>query len=419
MSQKYQNLFWLFIDKIIRALGVLILTISIGRFYGPEQFGEFAITYSTALIFSLLSQLGMRNFIINKLLTEKNNQLNYLMSSFVASFIGSIPIAITFIVLISFVMSEPLGKQQIVLIMALLIPLKSFEVISYWLEAAVKSKYHVWAINIAFILTLPIKIFLIIKQFDLTFFATIIVLENIIFIILLYLLCYRMAPFLSAQNFSMTLMRDSIKQSAPLLITSLTSSLAMRIDQLMIAKSLGASSAGIYAAAVQIAEIQNFISLIIVQTFVPGVLTKNSNERQDGIERIMRLSIILQIIAMLVIAVLSDHIINILYGPDYLDGRASMVLLSCASVTSAFSMITTRILINMNDNNEIFYRQLTGFFLNLLLNLILIPRIGIIGAAISTLASDWVMAIFMDYRHTRHRPLALAKLRAVKLVKSK
>lgn len=38
----------------------------------------------------------------------------------------------------------------------------------------------------------------------------------------------------------------------------------------------------------------------------------------------------------------------------------------------------------------LFYFQLTGAIVNLLLNMVLIPRLGIIGSALATLISYWI-----------------------------
>jgi len=90
---------------------------------------------------------------------------------------------------------------------------------------------------------------------------------------------------------------------------------------------------------------------------------------------------------------LSEFIIDLLYGESY---RMAAPILSLHIWTGIFifmGIVSNKWFVAENLQIYSFYRTLLGVSINILLNYILIPKYGIIGAAIATLISQ----IFASY----------------------
>jgi O-antigen/teichoic acid export membrane protein len=73
----------------------------------------------------------------------------------------------------------------------------------------------------------------------------------------------------------------------------------------------------------------------------------------------------------------------------------------------------------LSENLQIiaFWRVFYGMILNILLNIFLIPKYGIEGAAFATLASQSVAAYFSDFFNKKTRPMFFTKTKALLLIK--
>lgn len=90
-----------------------------------------------------------------------------------------------------------------------------------------------------------------------------------------------------------------------------------------------------------------------------------------------------------------QFILNSLYGDVFVQAFPALVVLSCATLVNvAFGPIATILNMTRNENESLKGILLSASF-NLLANLIVIPRYGIIGAAITTLISYLIWNIFL------------------------
>jgi O-antigen/teichoic acid export membrane protein len=198
-----------------------------------------------------------------------------------------------------------------------------------------------------------------------------------------------------------------IRESAPLLVSSLFIMLYMRIDQILISKWLGSEALGNYSVAVRISEIFNFVPAYLAVSMLP-VFTKtlgdgNSDELYEVCFRFLNLFIFPVI---LFFTLFSGEFLDILFPGQFPEAAGTLrVLIWSEFFVFAGVIHSTVILANGLQRYYILFFALQAV-LNLLLNWLLIPRMSIVGAAWASVASygaGLLLALFVPKvgRYTR------------------
>jgi O-antigen/teichoic acid export membrane protein len=87
------------------------------------------------------------------------------------------------------------------------------------------------------------------------------------------------------------------------------------------------------------------------------------------------------------VSIFSSDIINIIFGNEFQSAAPVLTIYIWAGVAVFLGVASSQYLITENFTKLSFFRTLIGMVINVILNLVLIPKYGIIGAAYATLIS--------------------------------
>lgn len=173
----------------------------------------------------------------------------------------------------------------------------------------------------------------------------------------------------------------------------------MRIDQVMIKIMLDSDSVGNYAAAVKLSEALYFIPVAIGQSIFPAILSardRGLNIYHKRLKEFYSMMIWIGILIALPVTFLSGIIINILYGSEYIMAGDVLAIHIWAAVFVFMGVASAKYLLAENLQKYTFFMRFFGCIINVVMNLILIPKYGIKGAAFSTVFSQCV-ASYLGY----------------------
>ena len=196
------------------------------------------------------------------------------------------------------------------------------------------------------------------------------------------------------------------------MLSSISIILYMRIDQVMIKNMLGDSELGIYSVAVKIAELPNFIPVIISASVFPAIISYRKNKKLYNL-RLQQLYNVFSLISIsiaLVISIFSPFIIWILFWNQY-SGASVILSIYIWSIVPVFLWVASgKYLLTENLTDISLYRTLIWAIMNVILNIILIPIYGWIWAAVSTVVSYTISVyIIIIIKKTRKNWLLLVK----------
>jgi O-antigen/teichoic acid export membrane protein len=112
---------------------------------------------------------------------------------------------------------------------------------------------------------------------------------------------------------------------------------------------------------------------------------------------------------------LSDWVINLLYGSAYSQAGSVLMIHIWAGVFVSLGVASGKWFTSENLQLLSFWRTFYGMVINIIFNLILIPKYMVYGAAIATLASQTIAAYIFDFFNKRTRNIFFMKTKTIAL----
>jgi O-antigen/teichoic acid export membrane protein len=168
-----------------------------------------------------------------------------------------------------------------------------------------------------------------------------------------------------------------------------------RIDMFLLNAFLSPIAVGIYAVAVQIAERMWILSQAVSTVLFPSISELKNQEliRQQLTPLLSRWVLLLTTIASLVVGLTSRWIVVTLFGPSFREASTALQVLLPGIVTAATSRVVANDIAGRGRPEINTYIAAVALLVNIVSNVILIPKMGVIGAALSTTFSYTLHAL--------------------------
>jgi O-antigen/teichoic acid export membrane protein len=410
------NTLWLFAEQVLRMVAGFLVGVWVARYLGPEKFGLLSYALAFVSIFQGIAKLGLDGIVVRDLVQEPEKRDVYLGTSFWLKLLGGV---ITFLIIVIILFIQSIFTSNFftetniyILIIAFGIIFQSFEVIDFYYQATVQAKYISIRRIIQLILSSIIKICLVLIGADLIWFV-LVSLFDIISLSIMGWLIYRSQGLPNfVRYFDVGIGKKLLKDSWPLLLSSIAISIYMRIDQVMIKNMLGDREVGLYSAAVKLVEVWYFIPMIITQSVFPAIVTAKKISEELYYKRLQQLFSLLTWIAISItipISVFSYQIIYFFYGEKFTEASNLLDIFIWTSLFVFIGVGSGKFLLVENLQKLYFRRTFYGMIVNIMLNFILIPLYGTQGAAIATLMAQATAAYLFDIFNKETRKIFFMK----------
>lgn len=415
-AQKYlKNTSWLFLEKILRLFSGLFVGLLVARYLGPEEFGLLNYAMSFAGIFLALSTLGLDSIVVREILKEDQNQNTILGTSFGLKIIGAI--VMLFLILVTLSLSENTFEVSLmIVILAFSAIFQSFNVIDFYFQALVKSKFVVYVNIGSLIVSAGIKLVLIYLQAPLIYFAAVFSFDVLFISIGLIYFYTKEKRQVKKWEFDKNFAKSLLSDSWPLIVAGVIVSIYMKIDQIMIKEMLGPAENGSYAAAVRISETWYFIPMAVSSSLFPAIINaklQNIDLYKKRLQQLYNFMVGMSLLVALPVTFLNEFIIELLFGVDFMGAAPVLMIHIWAGIFVSLGVASGKWLINENLQKYSMYRTVFGAVVNIGLNFLLIPKYGIAGAAFTTLISQMTATWIFDLFFKKTRATFVMKLRAI------
>lgn len=192
--------------------------------------------------------------------------------------------------------------------------------------------------------------------------------------------------------------RELMKYSVPAAFGGAFSVYILWVDRIIVGMLLPSAENGIYLAVSQISTIFLVISAGINIIAVPMFSNFFMKKDMASLEEVYKIStkwgIYFSVPILIVLLVSPVGSIDILYGSSYVSGALPLTILLVGQAINLFTGSINPLLI-MTGNEKAFFRiSVAVFALSIVLNLMLVPRLGLVGASLSTGISLSILYIF-------------------------
>lgn len=397
----FKNTSWLFAEKIIRMMVGLFIGIWVARYLGPEQFGLFSYAVSFVGLFTAISTMGLDTILVRELVKNESNRDILLGTAFRLKLLGAFGVIIVLGIAVNFTTND-LSTNLLIFIIASATIFHSFNVVDFYFQSKVLSKYVVYANFISIFFSTIIKITLILNQAPLIAFAWVILFDSVILSIgLLYFYFYNHLSFQSWKA-EKSLTISLLKESWPLILTGMAVMLQGRIDQVMIKEMINNNEVGQYSVAMKMIEVFDFFSIIIIGSIAPAVTNaKKKNEELYYIRlySLYKLMMILFIFTASFIVLFGENFILYLYGHEYALAASLFPLFAIRTLFTNYGVARTVFINNNNLFKVSMIFVICSSIINIILNYLLIPIYHSYGALLATIITFFLSIFVFNFLH--------------------
>lgn len=404
--KKYaHNTSWLFLGKIISYPLSLFSIAVVARYLGPAELGLISYVQSLVAIFVGVAALGIDEIVNRDLVRYPDRENEILGTAFMAKFVAGI-IAFVTITTGTSLWYDDATTEWLIIITALTLILNPFTIISSVFSARALSKYTVITAMIIGIVIPLTKIVLAVYGASIFWFAGIFALETILGAVLLWYFYSRIiSGRISDWAFNPSLLREFLSASWPLIIAGGMGYIFVRSDQLMLQYLSTPVEVGYYAAVSKITEAWIFIPGVLIGALYPAIVAHKDSNRSLYYRRLRDITLLTLLISgfiSFIIFLTASFVVDILYGDMYLPAVAIMTTHVWLGVLVSLWGIMRLYLVSENQTTLIFIMTVVGVVSNIILNFILIPDYGGVGAAYATIiANVLMMALILTTKPAR------------------
>jgi O-antigen/teichoic acid export membrane protein len=408
----------MFAEQVLRIIAGLFVGIYVARYLGPEQFGIYSYAAAFVSLFGAIAGLGLNGIVVRDLVNHPQERDVYLGTAFWLKLCGALLTLGLLAVVVQFTGNDATTKLYIFIIASGLI-FQSFDVVDFYFQSKVLSKYVSMARLIQLALSSVLKLYFIFIQADLFWFVLVSLIDQISLALALAFAWWRQKLGSFFVRFELVTAKAMLRNSWPLILSGIAVTLYMRIDQVMIKEMLGEREVGLYSAAVKLSEAWYFVPVIITTSLFPAIVNAKKISQELYYQRMQRLCTLMTWLAIAValpMTFMADWLVSLLYGHHYREA-GSVIAIHIWGAVFVFLGIASGVFFTAeNYTRKSLYRTASGAVSNMLLNLALIPSYGINGAAVATVLSQFVANYLYDLFDSSTRRLLVVKTRAIFMV---
>ena len=391
-----KNTFWLFIGQIFSRLIKLVIIVYAARVMGVSEWGTFSYVTSLAALFTVFMDFGINAVITRESSRDLSVQEKYFATALVIKVLMYAAIvAFVFGVAPLFIkQAEVLALIPLVVIMLGIDGLRDFgaTLSRAWERMQVESMVQM-------VTNVSIVIFgFIALSFSKTAVALIwgyVAGTFIGFLAAFY--PFRAYVRNAHKSFDKTLVKKIFMASWPFGMLAVMGIIMLNTDTVMVGWFGTIQDVGYYGAAQRVIQMVYLIPGLISIAFFPSMarLGSDGNRMRVILEKGLSLLTMLAVPLTVGGVVLAWEAVNILYGAQYLYGVVAFRILSLTFLPVFLSAMFGNAVFALNKEKKLFTYVLLGVGGNFAFNLLLIPLLGIDGAALSTVINQIIITVYL------------------------
>ena len=404
----FKNTFWLGIAEVVSRVLRLILIIYVARILGATEYGKFTFALAFVSLFSIFYEFGLPLIVTREFSGEKEREkeLYSVLSLKIVLSLG----ALVLIRISSFFVTSDHVIKEIILFLALFSLISSFLTIIYaFFQACQRMEYQAWATILQASVVTPVGIFVLFNFPSLRNLSYSYLFSSLVALIfVLFFFHFNVLPLRIC--WQKTVWQRFLRMSWPMAFIGLFGVIFTYIDSVMMGYWGYITETGWYNAAYSIIHVTLLPAGIISTSFYPILsrFFKESKENfQDNLQGQMKRMISLAFPWVGGGIARAPKIISFIYGlnfsPSILAFQILIIIAGFVYLSSPFH----HLFIAINQPKLICYISGVGAAINIVLNLLLIPRFTLYGAAMATLITYFAIFILVLFSVEYFTPISL------------
>tara|TARA_B100000989_G_scaffold297179_2_gene282206 strand:+ start:78 stop:1370 length:1293 start_codon:yes stop_codon:yes gene_type:complete len=406
----YKNIFYNLLTKFFLIFIKFGITIFTSRFLGAEGRGIFVLVNQIVGIANTFISISCGEGLIYYLNKSQNYKKKIFFITIFLILVFSLISSIILISLNILFSNEIIDIKYKIIVLALVVPVMT----EYFLYSVLKglklfSNYNKISILTRTILFLLICSSILVKG-DVTlncliFYTIGYFLNLIIYFVYFFKITVKKLYYKSKDLYKV------IKYSSKIHLINFITELEYKIDNFIIVFFLDLKAVGIYSIAVTITQLVFYVTNSINNIVFPYVSSNLKIIKKDEvILDMVTLSFTSAIIILFPLVLAGFYIFPFIFGAEFLESYYIFLILAFGILAESISRVIITWFKGLNKTKELLNISVSCIILNIILNLYLIPILGLKGAAISSVVTYTLRMILILVRFRSYVKFKISKI---------
>jgi len=383
----------LFVATIVASILGILLSVYIARKVGDINFGKYSFALAFTAFFAIFLDLGYSTLFIRNVARNKSLANNYLNNLFGIRALLSILVFI-FVIIIINIMGYPADTKNFVylfFIYTILLFLSDlFKIVFRVFE---RMEYEAFIQIITTMIRVALGLLILFLGYGLLELALVFVFSEIVDLLFSFLICEK--RFIKSKTeFDFGFLKKTLRIALPLAMLSFFSLIFVRIDTIMLSIMKGDATVGWYNAAYNLTLGFKPIPFVFMTALFPLMAYYHMSSKKSlkmVYEKSFKYMLILGLPLAFGTAILSDKIIILFYGQQFSNSIIALQILAWDVLLIFLYSPLGAILVSIDRQNEMAVILLITAFINIVLNLFLIPHFSYVGSAVATIITEVIL----------------------------
>jgi O-antigen/teichoic acid export membrane protein len=392
-----KNTVYIFAGRVFNAVFLFLLTLVVSRQLGPAPFGVYSLLTTIVIAANCFSNFGFDVWMVREVTKEPSQAKNYL-SNILGLKIATSLVTIFGVLLFFQATNLPSTTINLLWIISISLLFNSLSQ-SLWSYGNCFKQfiYHsvLWAISNLIKAVLGISLVLLYQELEPLIWGLVIG-EAITLVLSFCVIRYKFGAFVP--EFRLSIWKDYLVRSAPIALGMIFSVLYFRLDIVMLQLMTDEKVVGYYSAAYKLFELSivfpTSIMLVLFPTLVEEYHSDHSQFKKSSKKAFGMFSLVGGSFALILWG-FSSWIITFIFGDDFFPSIIVLKILSGAIFLFFLNFLLANILISSGRETINTWNLVGATVLNIILNWVLIPQYGAIGAAWSTMFCEVVLILIL------------------------
>lgn len=405
MNRVIKNASWIIACRIMQSGLALVVTMLSARYLGPSGYGLINYAASLVTFFVPVMQLGLNSTLVREIISDPEHEGETMGTALAMTFVSSIACILGIAVVSGFLNKGETRTTLVCTLYSLLLLFQSLEMIQYWFQAKLLSKYTALTVLAAYVVISAYRIMLLITGCSIYWYAISQAMDYAIIAMVLLVLYRR----ISGQKLSVSMRRafDMLGRSKHYILSAMMITVFAQTDRIMLKMMLNEDAVGYYSAAASCAALTAFVFVAIIESARPAILEasqKAQNLFHQRMKVLYAVVILLALTQSVAITILAKHIVYILYGREYNPTINALRIVVWFSTFSYLGSVREIWILAEKKQRYLWIINLSGATANIILNAMLIPAYGVNGAAFASLVTQFFTNVIMGWIIKAVRP---------------
>ena len=374
------------VGKFVSALSTFLILGLVARRFGESGIGEFTLVLSYTALFYLISDFGLNAVTVKKMVADKKKAAFYF-----GNLLGLRIVFAIFLIVVALLVSRLLPysktfKLGVILTSLSILTQSIFTTSNAFFQSRLRYDFSVLASSLSSFTTVVLVFLFSQRGFALINLLLAYPIGGVVMaIVSLSLIHYSL--FIIRPAFDFRFWRALFLTTLPLALTLIVDLLHFKIDTFLLAYLRPIKEVGVYNLAYKIFENILVFPVFFINSIYP-ILVKNHTQGVKKFKSTVKTALIFLLTVSFLISVfsffLAPLIIRFLAGGGFLGSILTLRVLSLSLPAFFTTALLMWVLITVGEQWLLFKIYFLAMVLDLVLNLVFIPKFGFLASAVTT-----------------------------------